>query len=607
MKKVYKCIYIVIKLVKVMTPRGMSVQEAYKLYRDGSLLVNRKYQRKLVWTKPEKVALIDTILRGLPMPLILLAERPQLHGSGKYEILDGVQRLNAIFSFIENSFSIDDGKYFDVSEFTRAKHAAELNVFERASDSTAKLDAKQCANILDYQMAVTIFPAFTDEEVTEIFGRINAGGRQLSNQERRQAGVINSFGELVRRISAEIRGDASKDILLLSEMPEISIESSRARQRYGLTADDIFWVRQGILWGSQLRESEDEEIIADIIVSILLNTPFARSKEKLDELYKTGKPLYRKVENAFILYPPGKVYDEVKQVFSVMRETIEAYDPKPNALRNIVAPGSTNPIKTSFYALFMAFYELLVRQNKSPVDSKGIIESLKNLQSEMRSSAHYTTSEDRKRNIDKTIGLIQRHFAHKEPPVLSHGPGLAIDFENSLRRSRIETPRYEFKQGLLGLVDNPTLNSELLNRVINTICGIANLGPDSEGFIYFGVADDKNDAERIKALYGTEYFAISDHYVVGIDREVQQLKWTTESYVGKIVDHISNSELSDPLKTQVLTQIDTVTYRNYTIIRIKVPCQSQMSWVGNEAYTREDSRTIKIEGKKIAAVSSLFQ
>ncbi|WP_265584626.1 MULTISPECIES: hypothetical protein [unclassified Coleofasciculus] len=30
-------------------PRGMTVTEAYRLYRSGSLLVNRKYQRKLIW------------------------------------------------------------------------------------------------------------------------------------------------------------------------------------------------------------------------------------------------------------------------------------------------------------------------------------------------------------------------------------------------------------------------------------------------------------------------------------------------------------------------------------------------------------------------------
>lgn len=589
-----------------MTPRGMSVQEAYRLYRDGNFLVNRKYQRKLVWTEIEKIALIDTILRGFPIPLILLAERPKLHGHGKYEILDGVQRFNAIFGFIENSFPID-GKYFDIQEFARAKQLAEQGIF-RTVDNANKLDESQCANILDYQLAVTIFQAFDDEQITEIFGRINSSGRQLSNQERRQAGVVNTFGELVRKISTELRGDASKDILLLSEMPEISIESSRAKQSYGLTADDIFWVKQGILWSSQLREGEDEEILADILVSILLNEPFARSKEKLNELYKTNSDLNKRVETALISYPPDKIYDEIKQVFSIIKETIETIDSRPNALRNIVTSGSANPIKTSFYSIFMAFYHLLVRENKSPIDSRGIIESLTNHQSEMKTSAHYTKSEDRERNIDKTVGLIQKYFVYKEPPALKHGPGLALDFENSLRRSRIETPRYEFKQGLLELVDNdiPKYNDELLNRIVNTICAIANLGPKSEGFIYFGVADVESDAERIKSIYGTEYLLIGDNYVVGIDREVQKMKLTIESYLEKIVNHIRNSELPDPLKTQVLTQIDTVTYKNYTIVRIKVPTQSQMSFVGEEAYTREGNQTIKIEGKKIVAVNSLF-
>ncbi|MGK7962596.1 DUF262 domain-containing protein, partial [Crocosphaera sp.] len=93
-------------------PRGMSINEAYRLYRSGNLLINRKYQRKLVWTLEEKERLIGSILKGYPIPLILLAERPQLDGSGKYEVIDGMQRLNAIFSFIENSFTFQE-KFFD--------------------------------------------------------------------------------------------------------------------------------------------------------------------------------------------------------------------------------------------------------------------------------------------------------------------------------------------------------------------------------------------------------------------------------------------------------------------------------------------------------------
>jgi len=51
----------------------MSIQEAYRQYRDGGLIVNRKYQRKLVWTKSEKENLIDSILKDYSIPLILPA------------------------------------------------------------------------------------------------------------------------------------------------------------------------------------------------------------------------------------------------------------------------------------------------------------------------------------------------------------------------------------------------------------------------------------------------------------------------------------------------------------------------------------------------------
>jgi uncharacterized protein with ParB-like and HNH nuclease domain len=130
-------------------PRGMSITEAYRLYRSGRLLVNRKYQRKLIWSIEEKSKLIGSILKGYPIPLILLAERPQIHGSGKYEIIDGMQRLNAICGFIENLYSFDT-KYFDVNEFPYAKQLAEENVFESIKENKY-LSRKECADILDYQ------------------------------------------------------------------------------------------------------------------------------------------------------------------------------------------------------------------------------------------------------------------------------------------------------------------------------------------------------------------------------------------------------------------------------------------------------------------------
>jgi hypothetical protein len=77
-----------------------SIQSMYNWYRDEKLFVNRKYQRKLVWTLEEKQRLIESILKKYPIPAILIAEKGD--ASGSYEIIDGLQRLHAIVSFKEN-------------------------------------------------------------------------------------------------------------------------------------------------------------------------------------------------------------------------------------------------------------------------------------------------------------------------------------------------------------------------------------------------------------------------------------------------------------------------------------------------------------------------
>ena len=254
-----------------LTPLGKSIQSLYGEYCDGKLIVNRNYQRKLVWSLLEKQKLIDSILRNYPVPLILLAELNTGSHKGKYEIIDGMQRLNAIFDYIEHGFDLD-GEFYDIAEFPRARQMADNGKFEPKTEVDF-LPPTKCASILDYQLAITIYPAGSDIEITEVFGRINAQGRQLSPQEQRQAGVANNLSFLVRNISAEIRGDVSRDILPLSEMPQISIDHEKIPNGYGVKAVDTFWCKQGVLTKGQLRDSEDEQIVLDIILSVVLGEP----------------------------------------------------------------------------------------------------------------------------------------------------------------------------------------------------------------------------------------------------------------------------------------------------------------------------------------------
>ncbi len=580
------------------TPRGMSLQEAYRNYSEGKFLVNRKYQRKLVWTVDEKEYLIDSIVNDLPIPLILLAQTDD----GKLEIIDGLQRLNAIISFIENRFSIN-GKYFDTKQSSRAKQSAEEGLFIAITAENELLDPKTCANFLDYQLAITIYPTDNEAEITDIFGRINSGGKQLSPQEKRQAGVLDVLSDTIRKVASEIRGDSSKDILNLAEMPEISIDSNREKIGYGLIAEEIFWCKNGVIWKKQLRDSEDEEMILDLIATIVKDEPLAKSRDLFNKIYTSKSDVNIEFNTLLSKYGVDRLMHEIKVTFSIIENVFEE---QGTTIINIVNPKSRNPVKESFFSIFMAFFHLIVKEEKSPADNAQIVLSLKDLQKKMTSTANYSVTADREQNINLTIGLIQKHFVKKDPPVLRHGSGLALDFENSIRRAKIESNRYECKQGVFDLSDKRNLNEKLYDEIIQTICGIANIGPDEDGYLFIGVADKEADAERVKLLDKIEFKTINQRHIVGIDRELKILKGNLDDYINKLMGKISKSDLTEPLKSQVLSQLDVIDYKGMTIIRLRVPKQKELSFIGKSSFTRENSKTIELEGPKLISISKLF-
>lgn len=589
------------------TPQGISIQTAYRWYRDGRLIVNRQYQRKLVWTVAEKQRLIDSIIKGYPLPLFLLAEKVKINGESKYEIIDGMQRLNAIFCFIENSFLIEN-MCFDVKEFSRARQLAESNVFKLYPEAVNRLDSSTCANILDYQLAVTIFPGEHESRIKEVFGRINSSGRQLSDQERRQAGVLSPFAHVVRELAAEIRGDVSRDELLLSEMPEISIETTKNPHGYSLKAEEIFWCYQGILRTNNLRDSEDEQMIADIVASVLFESPVEASGDYLNRLYTDGCEEYNRVNQLLNSYSKERLADEIKKVFSVIREFVETSSGDRFHFRDTVYPRPTsNPQKQAFYAVFMACYDLIMRQGQIPTSPEKIMPALNNMTERIKVGQKHIKTDDRQDNVRVIKGLIVDFFAKGDVAHLGPGPGFVFDFENSIRRSRTETSRYEFKQGLLKLDKNRSRDKELMTSIVNTICAIANVGPDADGFIHIGIADKSADAERINELDAISAVNFEYIKIVGVDRECKILQLKLDKYMNIIREGIEQSRMTEPLKTQVCSNIDVVQYKGLSVVRIRIPKQSGINFIGDDCFIRTGSATIKASGPQISSITKLFK
>lgn len=583
------------------SPKGMSILEAYNLYRKGELIVNRKYQRKLVWTPNEKSMLIDSIMKSYPLPLFLFAKNVSTSEYKGFEILDGVQRLTAIFDFIENSI-LWDGKRFDLSVFPAANENYKSKVFEIDSkiESYKKLETKTSSEFLNYQLAITTFESLDEEEMIDVFGRINSQGRQLSLQEKRQAGVINDFSEMVRETAEMLRGDSSKDIIALYDMPGISLDDTRISAGYKVSIEDMFWYQSGILGRGNIRNSEDEEIIADLLSSVILDKPFEVSRENLDQLYDEDSKLYLSVSINLKTLSKEAVKRDFLKVFEVVRNVLSLRIDGQN-FRAIVSGQTRNPVKYSFYAVFMAFYKLIIKEGMVPKDEQEIIQQLKGLQSKLVQGRHSVKEEDRVANIAVTNGLIRDMFIKDKEHRLEK-LGTEYEFESVLSRAKTETEAYEFKQGLFTISEKSVkFNPDVVIKILKTAVAMGNRASQNTSFIFIGIADNEKDANWIKEKLNEDYLTVSRKFIVGIDGEINSKGEDLDSYIRRFISEIDQHNVSEAIKTQV-KQFRIVQYRGKQIIEITINKPSDVSMFNEEIYIREGSNTIKIDSKQVLKV-----
>jgi hypothetical protein len=77
------------------------------------LTANPEYQRGEVWTLPQKKRLVDSVMRGYPIPLIYLHHiKTEVAGAKRedFEVIDGQQRINALYEYKEGAFKLFDPK-----------------------------------------------------------------------------------------------------------------------------------------------------------------------------------------------------------------------------------------------------------------------------------------------------------------------------------------------------------------------------------------------------------------------------------------------------------------------------------------------------------------
>jgi hypothetical protein len=155
-----------------------------QLLQNEQLRLAPEFQRNAVWPRAAKAYLIDTILSERPMPLFFFQRSRSLQtGNTTYTVVDGQQRLRAIFEFIDDRFALTE------SQNRRWK-----------GRKFSELSADLQKNVMNYDLTVAELTNYDEIKIRDIFARMNKYVVKLSPQELRHAKGSGRFHEFVETL-----------------------------------------------------------------------------------------------------------------------------------------------------------------------------------------------------------------------------------------------------------------------------------------------------------------------------------------------------------------------------------------------------------------------
>lgn len=245
--------------------RVYGISDFVEWERSKQLVLSPKFQRRQVWNASGKSYLIDTILRGKPIPKVFLRQKTDvLTQTTMREVVDGQQRLTTILSYVKDGFVVNrkhNQKYGD-------KHFSDLPD-----------DVKSA--FLNYEISVDVLNNLPDSELLDIFSRLNSYAVVLNNQEKINAQFFGSF-----KLLADKLGHKYYD----------------------------FWIDQKILTEKQIMRMSEVELAADLLIAMTAGIKPKKAIKKYYENYEQDFPfdddeLESKFDSVIIaidkIYPGG--------------------------------------------------------------------------------------------------------------------------------------------------------------------------------------------------------------------------------------------------------------------------------------------------------------
>jgi uncharacterized protein with ParB-like and HNH nuclease domain len=166
----------------------LSFRELITMYEENEL-VKPELQRKYVWDKAEASRFIESILLGLPVPSIFLANTKD----EQKLIIDGFQRIMTVNDFVAGIWS-KDKKIFKLSNSEKINPKWKGKAYKELSDTEQRRIKSTTIHAIIFEQKS---PKRGDTSLYQIFERINTSGRSLLPQEIRNCVYQGDFNTLL--------------------------------------------------------------------------------------------------------------------------------------------------------------------------------------------------------------------------------------------------------------------------------------------------------------------------------------------------------------------------------------------------------------------------
>lgn len=160
------------------------VRSLHQKCQEGDLVLDPIFQRRKVWDDRRSSRLVESAILEVPLPVFYVAESQD----GTQEVIDGQQRLRALFRFLENEYALSKLTALDG---LNGRHFKDL-------DKATQKAVRDCA------VRVVVFKKESDENLRfDIFERLNTGAVPLNDQELRNCIYRGPYNDLLVELSKD--------------------------------------------------------------------------------------------------------------------------------------------------------------------------------------------------------------------------------------------------------------------------------------------------------------------------------------------------------------------------------------------------------------------